>query len=195
MNRCIAAIDPGNTASALVIYRPDKYFVDEHCYDDNTNILYKLSDLKCEPTEFAIEMIVMYDRGAKTITDTAVWIGRFWEHIRREHPKVPVRFITRATITAHVCRGQKGDAAVRRALIDRFGGGNPAIAIGTKKLPGPMYKMNNDTRAALAVAVAAAELPTSKDYDFLLSEKILAETKKRRMAADISEDMRNGRKQ
>ncbi len=178
MSNLTVAIDPGNTASAFVAYDPGSYFF-EHEYDTNENILGKLEKMS-SPKEFVMEMIVAYGPVGKTVIDTAVWIGRFWERILQTHPGVPVRFISRATVKSHVCHSAKAnDAAVNRALIDRFGGGNPSVAKGTKKNPGPLYGVSNDERAALALAIAATEVDPQHDYDFLLSERIIEVTRKR----------------
>jgi hypothetical protein len=55
------------------------------------------------------------------------------------------------------------DANIRQALIDRFG------AVGTKKMPGPLFGVSSHYWAALAVAVYAAETPP-KDGEFWIED-------------------------
>ena len=46
------------------------------------------------------------------------------------------------------------DANVRQAIIDRFAGvGGKAVAVGTKKNPGPLYGISNHKWSALALCI------------------------------------------
>ena len=46
------------------------------------------------------------------------------------------------------------DANVRQAIIDRFAGvGGKAVAVGTKKTPGPLYGISNHKWSALALCL------------------------------------------
>jgi hypothetical protein len=84
--------------------------------------------------------------------ETLWWAGRFAEAM---HP-LRVDRVTRDDVKYHLTgrRAKVGDANVRAALIDRFGGiGGKAAAIGTKANPGPLYGVTADVWAALGVAI------------------------------------------
>lgn len=96
-----------------------------------------------------VEMVASYGMpvGA-SIFETCVWIGRFldaWEAAGGRTDR-----LTRIQIKSHLCHSAKAcDSNIRWALIDLYGGN---AAIGTKRLPGPLYGIKRDGWAALAVA-------------------------------------------
>ena len=157
----IVAVDPGSKESAIVIYDcVNKKPVFALKCDNHT-----MSDVLCSKSaeypeaELAVEMVASYGMPVgRSIFDTCVWIGCFLSAWAR----VPWRLVVRKDVKMHMCNSNRAtDANIRQALIDRFGG-TPALAVGTKKAPGPLYQFSNDERAALALAITAAE--TSSIY-------------------------------
>jgi hypothetical protein len=85
-----------------------------------------------------------------------VWTGRFLERWLNQKQTQPIR-VTRKQVMVHLCGSARGnDATLRTALIDLYGGKEKAI--GRKAAPGPLHGMNVDGRAALGVAITAAEV-------------------------------------
>ena len=141
----ILAIDPGNEQSAFVEW-------------DGTQVLGKgiipnskmLELIEMSLTRPIIEMVASYGMPVgKTVFDTALWVGRFYQAGILSNPEL----IYRKDIKVHLCGSvQAKDANIRHALIDRFG------ETGTKAEPSPVFndgavKMSTDMWAALAVAV------------------------------------------
>jgi hypothetical protein len=154
----IVAIDPGNKNSALVIYNCEtkKPIFAIKC--DNTTMLAVIANKSNEypGAELVIEMVASYGMPVgRSIFDTCIWIGKFlasstWDKYR---------LIVRKDVKMHLCATNRAtDANIRQALIDRYGGTAP-IAVGNKKNPGVLYQFSNDERAALALAITAAETP------------------------------------
>lgn len=101
--------------------------------------------------QLAIELFV--SQGKRLGNDsiqTVLWTGRFWQAAR--NPEV-VRMIPRRKIAGHL--KAEGDVAIRRVLIERWGGRDAAL--GTKTNPGPLARVSSHAWAALAVAVTALE--------------------------------------
>jgi hypothetical protein len=128
----------------------------------NIDLLSYLDETQAE--SLAIEMIASYGMAVGQSTfETCVWIGRFIErwrvvqYPRNIRPRLSeVRRVTRKQVLVHLCNSAKGnDSTLRHALIDRYGGKEKAI--GKKAMPGPLYGMNEHTRAALGVAITASE--------------------------------------
>lgn len=147
----VLAIDPGPVESAYVFY--DAKVQRPIQWKKAPNKAVRLvAGVTC-PDVLAIEMIASYGMpvGAE-VFQTCVAIGRFIERYGGEP-----RLLTRKAVVTHLCGSAKAkDANVRQVLIDRFGPGKE-LAIGKKATPGPLYGMNGDCWAALAVAVTAAE--------------------------------------
>jgi hypothetical protein len=110
-------------------------------------------------TPVAIEATSYYGKDfsvGKSIMETCRWIGRFEQHAYQL--KQSVVLIERMKVRLAICgHARCGDAQVRTAIIDRFGGSR-SIAVGTKKHPGPLYGVSGHCWAALAVALTAAEM-------------------------------------
>ena len=158
----ILAIDPGEVESAWVEYLPEIQQIVSHGKTTNEGVMNVL--IRSEPSDFAIEMVQCFGMpvGRETF-ETCLWIGRFlWEFERFEYKGInpsPVKTakIFRKTVCGHICNNACAkDSNIRQALIDRFGGSKEK-AIGFKKSPGPLYKMCEDARSALAVAITYAE--------------------------------------
>jgi hypothetical protein len=117
----------------------------------------------CWPTwawradQLAVEMVASYGMsvGAE-VFETAVETGRYLERWENQKSSLPIR-VTRKQVMVHLCGSARGnDATLRTALIDLYGGKEKAI--GRKASPGVLYGMNVDGRAALGVAITAAEV-------------------------------------
>lgn len=139
----VAAIDPGTTQSALVVY--DGKLVVEHCYVDNAEIL-DILNVNIGWELLAIEMIASYGMPVgREVFETCVWIGRFIQEWGLAH-----RLVYRREVKLYLCNSVKAkDPHVRQALIDLVG------PQGTVKAPGPTYGLKGDEWAALGVAVTA----------------------------------------
>ena len=152
----ILAIDPGDIESAYVLVENDLSKVIDKGKVANEELKRKLeiewSDSSCvlPPIDYiAIEMIASYGMAVgKTVFDTCVWIGRFYQ-ICVVHYEIEPTLIYRMDEKMALCHDSRAkDSNIRQALIDRFG------VIGTKKNPGYFYGFKKDIWAAMAVAVA-----------------------------------------
>ena len=150
----ILAIDPGTIESGWVKYDTNKKEIFGHAKECNSNILSVIRGTSADV--LAIEMVKCYGMPmGDTTIDTVVWIGRF---IQVASGKMKIVRIPRKTVCGHICNSAKAkDSHIRQALIDRFGG-TKEKAIGVKSSPGPLYKMCEDARSALAVAITYAEM-------------------------------------
>ena len=148
----ILAIDPGTTRSAYVVLDESGKPVDFSTYDNARNF-----DVigYWDKSRVVVEMVASYGMPVgREVFETVYWIGRFCQ-AAGEHER-----IYRGEVKDHLCRSRKAnDAAIRQALLDRFGPGK-AKAVGLKKSPGPLYGIKGDEWAALAVAVTAYDLGT-----------------------------------
>ena len=151
----IFAIDPGPEFSAFVEYK--RGLLLGHAKVPNADLLEILrSDHWGGSRQLAIEMIASYGMPVgREVFETCVFIGRCaeaWNHQDVD----PIR-VTRHEIKMHLCHSARAnDAAIRQALIDRFGPGKDR-AIGKKASPGPLYGLAGDEWAALALAVTVAD--------------------------------------
>jgi hypothetical protein len=145
----LLALDPGPELTAwveLVDDRPTRF-----AHEANAVVLARLAAWPSS-VPLVIEMIASYGMpvGAE-VFETCVWIGRF---MQSAGPRSTTR-LKRVEIKDHLCHSVRAnDAAIRQALIDRYGPGK-ALAIGNKASPGPLYGVHGDVWAALAVAVTA----------------------------------------
>lgn len=149
----IIAIDPGYRRSAVV--RFDGRLVLIHDIRDNEEMLLDLRTSKQQAVLVLEEMQLFtsnYGVG-REIFDSVFWSGRFAEAWS------PRRFdrILRSKVRGHLGATKGGDAAVRQALIDRFGP-YKETAIGSKRSPGPLYGVKADEWSALAIAVTYYDL-------------------------------------
>lgn len=170
MTRLVLSIDPGSVRSGWLVLRdgipavvattPDDYPVGVWGIAENVDLVESLrvgglpNGLLSVPDVVVIEF--MSPRGMPTSREEMEalwWAGRFAE---AAYP-APAERLTRDAIKRHLCgrTAKVGDANVRAALIDRFGGiEGKDRAIGRKAKPGPLYGIANDVWSALAVAVA-----------------------------------------
>ncbi len=145
----VVAVDPGPEFSAYVCMSRDAEGDDvliSHGKLPNPLLLGHIH-AETNTVKFVIEMVASYGMpvGAE-VFETCFWIGRFWEVALTKGMECTK--IYRKDVKLHLCNAPRAnDASIRQALIDRFG------PPGTKKKPGMLYGLNNDIRAALAVAV------------------------------------------
>ena len=148
----IVGIDPGDTRTAVCSITEDNEITAR--IFPNNEALEELA--KWAPFKPAVvcEMVASYGMPVgKSIFDTCIWIGRFWQVCPG------MKFITRIQVKSAICHSAKAnDSNIRQALIDRYG---PA---GTKKNPGPTYGISKDMWSALAVATAYRD--GAKLYEF-----------------------------
>lgn len=147
----ILAIDPGNQESAFVLVEDNLSRVIDKAKLDNETLISVITDLKLNRKLdcVCIEMVASYGMAVgKTVFETCVWIGRFYQAIYEEYGIEPT-FIYRMDEKMALCHDSKAkDSNIRQALIDRFG------VVGTKKNPGYFYGFKKDIWSAMAVAVA-----------------------------------------
>lgn len=139
--KIILSIDPGNIESAYCLIDCETYKPIEFGKIDNTQMLFKIKELKYD--KIVIEMIASYGMAVgASVFDTCVWIGRFiqartccdFEYIYRKEEKM------------NLCYSMKAkDSNIRQALIDRFGD------VGTKSNQGFFYGFKKDIWSAFAV--------------------------------------------
>lgn len=142
------AIDPGPEQSGVVTYGSALI---RGKVLPNESLLRMLYDHRWMEDKLVIEMIASYGMpvGA-SVFETCVWIGRF---MQAWHKPEDVLRVPRSAVKLHLCHSARAkDANVWRALLDRFG------PVGTKAAPGPLYGIKSHARAALALAVTAADL-------------------------------------
>jgi hypothetical protein len=149
--RELLAVDPGNTESAYVLFDLESSKLVEFGKVPNAELRRICMRPRPPSRHFAIEMIASYGMavGAE-VFETCVWIGRLIEAWDGDHTKV-----YRKDVKLHLCgQSRAKDANIRQALLDQWGG--KAVAMGTKRAPGPLYGVSADVWSALAVAVTWA---------------------------------------
>lgn len=148
----ILAIDPGTHRSAWLVLagaRPTSFGKVDN--DDLVAMLRGDRGLRPDPDVLVIEEITSYGTrpvGRETF-HTMRQAGRFEEALHG----VTTVYLSRGSVARHF--GARGDAGVRAAVIDRFGGKDAAI--GRKAVPGPLYGIHADVWSALALAIAWQE--------------------------------------
>ncbi len=128
--KTVIGIDPGSEHSCFVLW-DGKEILDKGI-QPNERLLNLLSGVfrhQFKSTTIApvlaVESMVHITMGGKSIVDTLLWAGRFYQAWQGEKEFVPVHVIKKAL-------GGKNDKQIRAALIMRFG--EP----GTKKNPNPI---------------------------------------------------------
>lgn len=160
----IFAIDPGNEYSAYVLLSDDLSVCDKGkvTNEELLKIIDKVFCMNVENSKLipnvehvAIEMVASYGMSVgRTVFDTCVWIGRFYQAIY-EQSNVKPTFIYRKDEKMCLCGNMKAkDTNIRQALIDRFAKHDFKNGKGTKKNPDWFYGFKADIWAAYAVAIA-----------------------------------------
>lgn len=144
----VLAIDPGSEQSAWVLW--NGAVVQGHAKVANSALRDRLAESGFSADEVVIERIGSYGMvSGLHVFETAFWSGRFAE---AAHQWFPVSRLYRHDVKMHICHSKGvNDSIIKRAVIDRFGG--PDVAVGTKRVPGPLYGLKADEWQALALAV------------------------------------------
>lgn len=149
----ILALDPGTAQTGWCLY--DRGMVIGSGVKENSEMLEMVQAAQPPAIELAVEMIASYGMAVgREVFETCVWIGRF---VQAWHSPQDVRLVYRRDVKLHLCGTTKAkDTNVWQALVDKLG------APGMKQAPGPTYGVKSHARAALAVAVTAAETSATK---------------------------------
>lgn len=144
MSTCpIIAIDPGNTQSGYCVIDRSTLRPLEFGKIDNAELLQKLSSARAQGWRWAvIEMVASYGMSVgREVFDTVLWIGRFYQAL---NACCPVRLLCRIEEKQHICHNTRAnDAAIRRALIDRFADQRPQKWPWYKKEPGFLLRLQS----------------------------------------------------
>lgn len=161
----IIAIDPGNTQSGYCVIDQRTLRPLEFGKIDNADLMQKLASATKQGWRWAvIEMVASYGMPVgREVFDTVLWIGRFYQTL---NACCSVRLLCRIEEKRHICHNTRAnDAAIRRALIDRFADHDLKNGRGTKKAPDFFYGFKADIWAAYAVGLTAIE-NRENDYNF-----------------------------
>jgi hypothetical protein len=158
----VLGCDPGYRQSAVVVW--DGARIRYHGILQNTDLREKLGE-RTDPDFveifgnrglLVIEQMQLFSTSfgvGQEIFDSVFWSGRF---VEKWEPRKWDR-ILRSKVRGHLKASKGGDSAVRASLIDRFGPYKEE-AIGTKRVPGPLYGIKADEWSALAIAVTYHDL-------------------------------------
>lgn len=153
----VYAIDPGYRESALVIYNGRSIL--SHCIKPNEEMRLLLLRERANDAVLVLEeMQIFAGHGVgKEVFDSVFWSGRFAEIWQ------PQRFdrLLRSKVRGHLGASKGGDAAVRQALIERFGPYRED-AIGKRSRPGPLFGITSHCWSALAIAVVWSDLNSTR---------------------------------
>lgn len=149
----ILAIDPGTTESAFVLVgvgcKPVKF---DKIKNDALLEMMKNSILR-DSEHVVIERVTSYGMPVgQEVFLTCEWIGRFAQ--QAENAGLTVHYVYRQEEKLAICHDSRAnDAAIRRALIDRFAAHDRRRGTGTKKNPDWFYGFRADIWQAYAVGV------------------------------------------
>ena len=140
----VLGIDPGPEQTAFVWFDGDRPGLNGIV--SNEEMLALLAQSKTNRANIFCEDIASYGMAVgASVFSTCIWIGRYWQRCV-DHARF--NRVYRRDVKLHLCHSPRAkDANVRVALIDRIG------PQGTKKQPGPTYRIKSHVWAALAVAV------------------------------------------
>lgn len=150
----ILALDPGDTYTGYALIEMPEFKLTEFGKVENKDLIYDLTEKVSLCDVCAIEMIASYGMPVgKSVFDTCVWIGRFWQRIAGACP-VPVDFIYRKDEKISICGSMKAkDANIRQELINRYARHDFKTGKGTKADPDTFYGVAADAWQAIAVGV------------------------------------------
>ena len=161
----VIAIDPGNKKSAMVIMDGEtlKPLYMELMENEELQAYIKCLHFE-EQDRGAIEMLQSYGNLiGRDVLETAVWVGRFYETLRRKL-FFPPEYVFRMEEKMHICHSSKaGDSEIRRALIDRFCTHDFRTGRGTKGNPDFFAGIKADLWAAYAVGLTYIETKLRKE--------------------------------
>ena len=110
------------------------------------------SDMTEDSHIVIIERVASYGMAVGSeVFETCEWIGRFAQELGHY---APIGYVYRRDEKKYICGSPTAnDAAIRRALADRFAYGEPNYGKGTKNQPGFFYGFKADIWSAFAVCV------------------------------------------
>lgn len=155
MSTVIYGLDPGTTASAIVLVG-DGGPVRGYVWPNDALLQHLRTNSAWLDGTLVIEQVESFGMPVgREVFETVWWSGRFaeaWELRGR-----PWARVSRREVKLHICGSARAkDANIRQAIIDRFGGSKQA-AIGVKAKKGPLYGLKGHEFAALAVAITYAD--------------------------------------
>lgn len=155
----VFAIDPGTRQSAYCIIDATTLRPLDFGIKQNEQLRKYIREVRFAEEDVAvIEMLQSYGNLiGKDVLETAVWIGRFYECLKRKTIKAP-EYLYRMEEKMHICQDSRaGDANIRRALIDRFCKHDFRGGKGTAKNPDWFFGFKADVWAAYAVGLTFIE--------------------------------------
>lgn len=149
----VIGIDPGPTQSAILFLHDDERIACDIM--SNEEMLDVLGPGGVKREKYAIEVVESFGMPVgREVFQTCEFIGRLRQRLGREFD---LR-LGRKDVKRYLCGSLRAkDSNVRAALIDLYGGSRQA-ACGTKKNPGPLYRVTSHCWSALAVAVTARDI-------------------------------------
>lgn len=162
--RIVVGVDPGPRVSGLVAYdavlRRVVYTRGEAPIEDVCEYIYTIyTDAWRTDALLAIERVQSQGHGGADLFATAEVVGRVWQRaLDAGWAADRILLVYRR----QVCRvldvaGGGRDAVVRQRMIEMHGG-TRAVAVGTRRLPGPLYGVSGHAWQALGLAVAVGML-------------------------------------
>lgn len=153
------AIDPGTRQSAYCIIDADTLQPLRFGILPNAQLMEELGQIHfCKGDTACIEMLQSYGNLiGRDVLETAVWIGRFFEGLKRQLGDDP-QLVYRMEEKMHICHDSRAkDSNIRRALIDRFCDHDFRTGRGTLADPDWFYGFKADIWAAYAVGLTYIE--------------------------------------
>lgn len=148
----LLAIDPGPTTCGLVVYDTDaQKVIRAHAELTWPDVRHVLSEYLLSGAGVVCERTQAGPPSGDVVRTTEV-VGRVMEWC--DSTRTPLELLYRREVLATLgvsARGPK-DALVRAALIDLHGT-SKALAVGTRRAPGPLYGITSHAWSALALAV------------------------------------------
>lgn len=154
----LLAIDPGNVYTAYCIIDIDTFEIVDKAKILNIELYPKVLNDELKYDKVAIEMMASMNMAVgKTVFDTILWIGRYFEmtHQKGYDPVLVYRSQEKMNLLGKA-RGKDSD--IIAALVERFTPGQPNYGKGTKANPGWFFGMSADMWQAYAVGVTAIDL-------------------------------------
>ncbi len=172
----IFAIDPGCTETAWLEYEPAAARIVGFGKIPNPEMLRALGERQTGGAVMVIESVACYGMAVGwEVFETVFWSGQFWHAWYGAKDR-----LYRKDVKLSICKDSRAnDTAIRRALMDRFGGDRSVksqqcptckgtrlrgkaktpcgCGDGWKIKPGPLVGITRDVWAALGVACAYAD--------------------------------------
>lgn len=151
----LLCIDPGPVRSGVVTYHERGMRVLYHDASiKNEDLLDLILQLKNEIDLQVLEMIGHYGMAVgRDIFETVRWIGIFQYAFGMDITVLHLR----RDVKLELCNNPNAnDSNIRTSILGRFpqAGGGKTPAIGTKKIPGPLYGIKSHSMSAVALAVS-----------------------------------------